>query len=1119
MKRLLLVLPIMLLALGASFAQRTVSGTITDTEGDPLIGASVLVKGTTTGTVTEIDGSYTLRVPDGSNILVVSYTGYANQEITLGTSNVVDVSLELQSEILDDVVVTALGFETKRSKVGVASSTVDGDALVNSGEVGLINSLAGKSAGVNIVQSSGEPGASSRIQIRGATSITGDLQPLIVVDGIPIFNDSYYGEGFGGQAAGASGSIGSGGGVTQQSRLNDLNPEDIASVEVLRGASAAAVWGSRAANGVIVITTKKGRYNPEKDYTINFSTSIGIDEINRTVPLNSTYGRGTGMMFRANPPGGLSWGDKIADRAGGQDNFITDPNDPNYAGKFIANSGNEYYAIANGDTDNLHGGKNSRDVYDPFEFLFKNGVTYTNSLSLSTANDKGSVYFSLSNLSQDGVIQTNSDYNRTTARLNATRNLGRMFSITANTAYTLSTSNRVQMGSNLSGLFLGGLRSAADFNDADFEGTYVDPFGNEFPNRQRAYRNYLGSRTNSTYDNPVWMMNNVLSDSKVNRFLGKLELRFEPLNWLNFTARGGLDTYTDEREDFYPVISSGSNNGGRFTKETITRRQINFDFIGRARFNLTQGVAMTALAGIGVNERKLDDHGVNARSFTNPLSPPQLNNATALEVFNREETVRTAGIYGTLGFELFNQVFLNLSGRQDYLSTLPKDNNTVFYPAVDVAWQFSNLLPNNNILSSGKLRGGYGQVGRGPDPYLTSTDFYIPTAANTGFGEGWGPGLNPLPYGGAFPQSNVAGNPNIKPEIKTEIEGGLDLGFWQDRINLGFTYYDNKTEDLIIQVATPESSGFVAQIANAATIENRGYEIEWDFGILQNQPFSWNLYGNFTQNRNEVIDMSGTESLLISGFSGTSSRAVVGQQLGVLWGAKWDRDDSGTLILDENGYPTLAPAAGIIGDPNPDYRMGIGSLLSYKGLSVNILFDISQGGEIWNGTRGALAFFGKAGYTATETTLTSDQANTLKVYTGETVAEAYPYLQNGDGSYTVRGEVSNFGGSDVFLDEIWYTAGPGSGFTGPDEQFIEDASWARLRELTVSYAFGSQPFGLNWLQNATIAFTGRNLILWTNYQGVDPDTNLNGPGNNGFGLDYFQNPASRTYKVSLNLTF
>lgn len=1117
MKRLLLVLPMVLFAFTLVMAQRTVTGTVTDEEGTPLIGASVLVKGTTSGTVTDIDGNYSLRVPDGSNTLVFSYTGYTSRDVEIGASNVVDVSLSQSAELLDEVVVTALGFETKRSKVGVASSTVEGGALVRSGEVGLINSLAGKSAGVNIVSSSGDPGAGARIVIRGATSITGDLQPLIVVDGVPIFNDSYYGEAFGGQARGNSGSLGSGGGVTQQSRLNDINPEDIASVEVLRGASAAAVWGSRAANGVIVITTKKGKYNRQKDWTVNFNSSVAFDQVNKEVPLTNEYGGGNDGKFQFNPSGGRSWGDRVSDRTGGADAYITDPNAAGYAGYFELADGTRYYSLANGTATNPHGGKNTREVYSPYDILFQTGTTVSNSLGISSGTENGSVYFSIANLQQEGIIKAGSDYDRTTARLNATRRLGDKFAIDANMGYTYSKSNRVQMGSNLNGLFLGGLRSSIDFNDDDYVGTYVNASGQEFPNRQSAYRNPLGASTNSIYDNPVWMINNIESTTKVNRFLGKLELRYEPTTWLNFTARGGLDTYTDEREDIYPVLSAGTNNGGRFTKEAITRTQINSDFIARARFDLADQIALGALVGVGVNEQRLDDVGANSRSFINPLSPPQLNNATNFELFNREEVTRTAGVYATLGFEFYNQLYVNLSARNDWLSTLPVDDNSVFYPAADLAWQFSKLLPNRNVLSSGRVRAGYGQVGRGPDPYLTGIDFYAPTASNTGFGEGWGPGVNPGSYGGAFAQSTIAGNPNIKPEIKTEIEGGLDLGFVKDRINLGFTYYTNTTDDLIISVVQPSSTGFTSQIANAATIENKGFELEVDFGIIDNNDLKFNIYGNFTRNRNEVTEMVGTESLFLAGFSGGSSRAVVGEQLGVLFAGTWARDASGNLDLDENGFPQLGATSGVIGDPNPDWRAGVGGLLNYKGFSLNFLFDHSEGGDIWNGTRGALAFFGRAEYTGATTTLTGDQASNLKIYNGKTVAEQYPFWQNSDGSYTVRGEIKDYGAGQVFVDEQFYRVGPGSGFTGPEEEFVEDATWSRLREVTLSYNFGNNL--TNWLRGASLSLTGRNLFLWTDYQGNDPDTNLTGAGQNGFGLDYFNNPGTRTYKVALNLNF
>lgn len=1117
MKKFLTVLPMLLFALGVLTAQRTISGSVTDEDGEPLIGASVLIKGTSTGTVTEFDGSYSLPVPGSATTLIFSYTGYASKEIILGPSNIVNVALSVHAELLEEVVITALGFETKRSKVGVASSTVDGSSLTNSGEVGLINALAGKSAGINIVSSSGDPGAGARIQIRGATSITGDVQPLIVIDGAPIFNDSYYGQAFGGQVTTSAGSLGSGGGVTQQSRLNDINPEDIESVEVLRGASAAAVWGSRAANGVIVITTKKGKYNQNKRFSVDYNVSAAFDEVNKKVPLNKTFGSGNDMKYQFNPVGGRSWGDKISERPGGEDQFITTPGEPGYQGYFETPDGQRYYAIANGTNDNPHGGKRSQEIFDPYDMLFQTGTTISNSLSVSSADDFGNVYFSLANLNQEGIIRENSNYERTTARLNASRRLGEKFNVEMNAGYTYSTSDRIQMGSNLNGLFLGGLRSAIDFNDSDNYGIYVDPNGKVLPDRHRAYRNPLGAAANSVYDNPVWMINNVLSNSLVNRVVGKLELRYEPLTWLSFTARSGVDAYTDEREDFYPVLSSGTNNGGRFTKESITRRQVNFDLIGRARFDLTPEIALNALAGMNLNQQRLDDHGATARAFINPLAPPQLGNATNLELFNYEEKIRTAGLYATLGFELYNQLFVNLSARQDWLSTLPQDNNTVFYPAADAAWQFSRLLSNRNILSSGRVRFGYGQVGRGPDPYITGIDFYSPTAANTGFGEGWGPGVNPIAYGGAFPQNNVAGNPDIKPEIKTEIEAGIDLGFLKDRLNLGFTYYTNETKDLIIQVATPESVGFVSQVANVGTIENKGFEVEWDLNLLRSNDFKFNIYGNFTRNRNKVVDMGGTTSVLLSGFSGTSSRAMLGEQLGVIFGGAWDRDENGNLVFDENGFPTLADASAVLGDPNPDFRTGLGGAFSWKRLKLNVLFDHSEGGDIWNGTRGALGFFGTAAFTAVETTLSAEQASTLRVYTGETVAERYPFRQNTDGSYTVRGEIKDFGAGDVFAEETWYRIGPGTSFTGADEAFVEDATWTRLREVTLSYSLGSNI--AKWLQGATISFTGRNLFLWTDYTGNDPDTNLTGSGLNGLGLDYFNNPGTRTYRVTLNLNF
>ncbi|NJO00390.1 MAG: TonB-dependent receptor [Bacteroidia bacterium] len=771
---------------------------------------------------------------------------------------------------------------------------------------------------------------------------------------------------------------------------------------------------------------------------------------------------------------------------------------------------------------NPHGGKNDRSVFDVQDELFETGLTLTNSIDIGSSDEKGSIYASVSDLAQQGIIKDNSNYRRTTGRINYVRNLGKILTVTANAGFTRTKSDRIQQGSNLNGLFLGGLRNPADISMLDYVGTYVAPDGSESPNRQRAFRNPLGINNNSIYDNPLWMMNNINSLTLVNRLFGKLEAEIEPTDWLILTARYGLDYYTDDREDIFPELSAGDNNGGRFTKQNFNRVQHNLDLIARGNFKLTDFLNMNALMGMGLNERRFDTQFATIRAFTNPLSPPQLDNSTpdTRVIDNSEEVVRILGYYANVGFDLYDQLFVNFSGRVDGWSSFSRQSDRFFfYPAADLAWQFNKIMPENNILSFGKLRFGYGQVGRGPDAYLTRTDF-VAAAFDDG---GWGGALNTAAYGGGFARSSLAGNPNIKPEIKTEYELGLDLRFWNDRISFSTTVYTNETKDLIINIDQAAASGYTSIVDNAATIQNKGIEIEASADVLRMGDFSWNIYGNFSRNINEVVDMADVQNIFLTGFTDGSSQAVLGEQLGVLWGSRWDRNDNGSLILDENGFPTIAGAAGVIGDPNPEFRAGAGTVLRYKGFTLDVLFDMAMGGDIWNGTRGALAFFGTAASTGNTTNLTADQAQSLRLYNGATVADNYgPTFRNSDGSYTIRGQIADFGGGQVLLDEVWHRIGPGSGFTGPSEQFVEDGSWARLRELSLSYTFNSEGFrSLTKLQNLSLTFTGRNLKLWTDYQGIDPDTNLTGSGTgfNGIGLDYFQNPATRSYIFTLRVTY
>jgi TonB-linked SusC/RagA family outer membrane protein len=1104
-----------------TFAQgKTVTGTVTASDtNEPLPGVSVVIKGTTKGTVTDLDGKYSIEVPNDNATLVYSYIGMTTQEQGVAGKSNIDVKLQAGVE-LETMTVTALGLETNKDQLGTAQTTVDGGALVGTGEPRLIENLSGKSAGVTITQATGDPGAGSAIQIRGPSSITGDNQPLIVIDGVPMDNSSTYGTASGG--SGFSGTTNSGlDGVTQQSRLNDLNPNDIESVEVIRGASAAALWGSRALNGVIMITTKSGKANSAKKFSVNLNSSIAWDQVNRKIPLQTKYGQGISQNYVQGSA--YSWGDKIEDRAGGEDNYITG------GASFVDNrSGNTYYPIASGDFDgDDHGGKRSRTLYDPYDIIFKTGFTTDNSVNFSTGNENGSVYISFGDLRVDGVIKDNSTYNKNNFLLSADQRLNQYWKVYGTVQYIRTQSNRIQMGSNLNGLFLGGLRSAPDFNQEDYEGTYTDSEGNVFLNRQRAYRNPLGASTNSIYDNPRWMMNNITSEAIVNRSLGNLNLEFEPLSWLNILARGGYDVYTDQRDDFFDVLAAGPGNGGRYIKQDINYIQLNGDLIARGTFDLSSAVNLNVLVGANINDRKFDNISTDAQQFINSFAPPQLNNAENIVVFNSSEHQRSVGYYSTLSFGVLDQLFVNLSGRYDLSSTLPRDNQGVFYPAVDVAWQFHKYLGNNDLFSFAKLRGGWGQVGRTPGPYDTSTGFFAPTAGNIAFGDGWGSGVNPAAYGGGFALSSVAGNPDLKAEIKTEIEVGLDLRLFSDRLSLAYTYYTNETKDLLVGVTTASSTGFTDQFTNAANMTNQGMEVELGVTAFQKENFSWDINGMFSFNRNEVTEINGVDNIFLNGFESTSSRAVVGEQMGVLFGDRWDRNDDGSLALDENGFPGFAATQGVIGDPNPDYIFGLTNSFNIYGFQLMLAFDAQIGMDMWNGTKGALSFFGRAGYQDWETTLSADQANNLLVYAFDddgnalTVAQYYGNIGlNSDGSYTVRGEIGNFGDGDVFLDENYYLSGPGSGFTGPGEQFIEEGTWYRLREAKLSYLFNREALGGFWgLNSINLFFSVRNALLITNYDGNDPNQSLTGAGANGRGLDYFQNPSTRTFLVGVNVSF
>lgn len=1060
------------------FAQaRKIKGTVLDESGSPIPYATILIKGTSTGTSANSDGNFEIEATP-SSILVITSQGFASYEVTVGDKSSVIASLTATGQ-LKEVVVTALGVKTVKDRLGTSQSTVGGNDLVQSGETNLLNAMSSKASGVQVVRTGGDPGAGTYIQIRGQSTITSSLQPLFVIDGIPVSNSSF-------------GSTTDG--VVQQSRMGDINTEDIDNIEILKGASAAALYGTRAANGVVLITTKKGKAG--KKVNITFTSTYSVDALNKSVPLQTSYGLGSNGVFQyGSNSNNRAWGDKIADRQGGEDQFLT-------SGAYaILPDGSKRYLIQSGTTSDPHGGKRSKEVFDHSKDLFENGSFWDNTIALSGGDEKGVFYTSFSTLKQDGILKAGSDYNRKTFRLNADRKFG-MLKLAGGFTYTNSTSDRAQQGSNISGIFLGGLRTTPDFDNSIYEGTYVDASGAIFPNRQISYRNPIGARTNSGYDNPFWIINRIKNNSTVNRVIGNFEATLKPTSWLTIVDRAGVDNYSDKRIENFPTISAAFPNG-QLTMETYAETQFNNDLFAKGDFSLTDKVGMTALVGWNFNHRIQENVGATVRNFINedimnPIYDFGNSSADARFPFNGETYIRTTAGFAQLTFDLYDQLFIDLTGRSEAASTF---KSQFFYPSTSVAWQFSKLINSNNFLSFGKLRVAYGEVGVQPRPYLLST-YYIPHT----IGESWGPELDASSsiYGGGFARSSVKGNPDLKPERKTEFEIGTDLRFFNNKFTLGATYYKNKTKDVIFAVQVPATTGYTNTNGNAAEIENNGLELDLGVNWVKKKNFTFSTNVVYSNNKNKVVNLQGVESYFLNGFTGSSSMAVEGYPLGVLWGGDFLRDVKGELILDDIGFPQNSGNEGVIGDPNPDWIGGITNSITFKNFRFSVLFDHVQGGDVWNGTKGALFTFGTHAETGNEVVAPSG----LTTYYGKTIAAGTAF----------RGAVHDFGGGDVALTQDWY-ADLGGGFGPVASQFVEDGTRTRLREISLGYTISGENFTKKTkLQSIDISVSGRNLALWTKYSGIDPETNTTGVSN-GRGLDYFNNPSTRSYFFTIRINY
>jgi len=1072
-------------------AGTTISGTVTTEQGVPLPGATVLIQGTTTGAHTDDAGRYVIVVPADrangqSGVLVARVIGYSARTVpivlTAGSTINQNFSLTVNPLNLDVVLVTGAGTSTTRERLTTTINSVDSSALTRAANPqNVVSALAAQAPNVEVRTQSGEPGSSASIKIRGAASLSGTNQPLFVVDGQPIDNQTFSTQSIAngsGTAAGADAS------TVAPNRASDINPADIESIQILKSSAAAAIYGARAANGVVLITTKSGTPGATK-YTI--SSTETFDRVNMPDVLQHQFVQGlNGTAATCGGPdcsvARYSWGPAAA------------PGTP---------------------------------LFDHSNELFDTGVTADNNLQVSGGNDRTTFYASGGLMNQNGYLKgPNNKYNRATIRLKGTQQINSKFKIGGNLSYIDTRGKFVQKGSNLSGVMLGALRTPPNFNNED---TYL-------PNGlQRAYRfpnaTSVAAMENAVYyDNPFFVLDNPGNRSELGRSVANLTADWTPLEWLSVNETLGADYYNDWRLESLP-LTSGGDAVGNVTRNDLNNLEIDHNLIATAKHTFGTNTDLTFTVGQNLNSRRLRQTFAFGEQLIAP-TPFNIQNTITPRVQEYRALRHIEAYFGQAELSLFDQLVLNLGLRNDGFSTFGSANPRANYPKASAAWTFSNLINNRDrtgLFSYGKLHVAYGETGKEPPAYaavtaLSSTNFFT----LSGFGDALKSGINGQ---GALSTSLIVGNPNLKPERNKETEVGADLAFLNSKIDFSATGYNKKGSDIILSAPINASqTGSNQQVLNAATITNKGLELTLNLHPLQRPDAAWDIGVQFGKNKGNVQSLNGAQFITynLEGFNGAIGASAIGFAPGVIQGADFVRcgrgltnvavtgmgvvadidalcgsAPKGALFLGPDGLPVPDATQRIIADPNPKYTMSYSSSMRWHKLSLSGLLDVRKGGSVWNGTRGVLDFFG-TGIDTKQRTMTNGQ------YGVNYALKNYPTTA-GPGKNVVP-----FQSPDDWQN--WFL-GDGGGFGSVGAQFVEDGSFAKLREISLTYTLDNQTFkNLTGFSSADIRIAGRNLKTWTKYTGFDPEVNLGGAEFLTQGLDYFINPPTRSFVLSFSLS-
>jgi TonB-linked SusC/RagA family outer membrane protein len=1046
----------MFLGVLATHAQKKViSGKVSSTEdGTALPGVTVIVKGTTLGTSTDVDGNYQLSVPEKSTHLVFSFIGKKTLEAEIGSRTVINVSLEDDVMNLDEVVVTAIGITKSEKSLGYSATQVNAEEITKAKVPSVLNSLQGKVAGVNISAASSSPGASTRVISRGFSSLSGSNQVLYVIDGVPIDNTSL-------------GSTDLNGGTDFGNRGNDINPEDIESITFLKGSAGTALYGSRAANGVIVITTKKGKLAPagsgKKPAQITFSTSAMFDTPLKLPTFQNEYGEG----FFGEPDllENTSWGPKFD----GKDRLW---------GHVVDNQQRlkPYVALPN----------NVRDFFDV-------GQTYTNSISITNANENSSYYFSYSNVNSDGIFPTDADnYKRNTIALRGYSKLSNNFTSSASLNYVKKQSSFVPTGQDQS------VYDAIMQTPRDISLLELQDYNNKFNNLDNYYSLYT--------INPWYVLNEHGNSLNEDRIFGNIGLDYAFNEWITATLRIGSDVSNAQIDQWRAITTMEGNNAsnsnsdaGRVSNQSIFRREFNTDLLVNFVRDINEDIEFKGLVGWNVNQRNSTSLFAQVIGLDIPYFYHISNSSATPTVDESKSMRRLMGAFASVDLGYKDYLYLTLTGRNDWSSTLPKGNNTYFYPGVNLSFIFTELV-DLNFLPFGKLRAGWAQTGNDADPYDIYSVF-ISANQFDGFRN-----LN-YPLAGninAFELSNQIGNPNLSPEITTEFEIGTDLRFFNNRVGVDFTYYNKNITDLIWPVSLPYSTGFSTQIMNLGNITNKGVELLLSATPVKTKDFRWDIYFNFTKNNNELVELTeGLDQVSLGGLSTITFVAKPGHPIGLIEGIVPLTDGNGNIVVDNNGIPVADEEKEIYGDAQYDFMFGVTNNLKYKNFTLSFLIDVRQGGLMYSRTADIQYFAG----TAPQTLYNDRQPFIVPNSVVQTSTDA-----NGDPIYEEN--------THAITNDVLYTYW-GAGGTELDKAFVIEKSFVKLREVVLTYNLPNKWFEKTPFSNAQFSLIGRNLLLFTpeDQTFIDPELTTFGNDLNADYGEFSASPTTRSFGASLRFSF